>query len=1695
MDAITNKNFARALQYFPKWMQIRRRPYKSTSGHLLRAVIEEMTSIYKEVDEYTKDFFLVNYAGREDSIISQIYVANIGKLEDGLKLDNEFTITENLNEFYKNKKYAYYDNGNLYFKLDEVDGTPIGYIINKFHYTVNLKQEPVWNIFDEFAWFAGIDRLPNESNLSLSNRTYDALRTKNNKNNNILFDDPNILNTYKHRFNSTEFGLKYLIKNLLSAYAGIAFKDIKIDKLNNINIQEVIKDQKVYDYIAKLNKDIAREKIWDITFWENEFKKLDYLPHIWDQPVEYYLDGVGYYDSLKVTTSNLISSSDTTDVSIIGYKKSNQKVSQYLLNSNKNVNIGIGLKKFDLKLKPVQVEYNLKATSTVKVDPATINFKSYKTYNGEYRLPLEDFVDYEVGVKNVTIKNKGLLVNDTNKEVTYKVIAYPKYQGGNIYLTSFKIDNTEQLNNEFTNDYFIKENGAISYLDNYFYGTRISDFASSSNVINTKDGIKLDTSKSTVGTLSIPLTDNMRFKTINYSIKDTPVNIINRFDLIKLNNFKYNQADNYLYIDSDVQGQINIDQIITSLEFEIDKLDNETNTGSCRVLITDDNNNILASKELNTDTKNMKFSFESEDAKRKHISIIKIGQRGFKIKYINATANGLVFSINGQPLSKSLNTYSIPDNPDNKILTLSLHSYLGISNPVINYISIAGEYANFKYYEKSITVSPNSQVNLKIKSRDTVLKLYKDNNIIDDNYDTYDSFIGPGRLPLLVDKQNISKSEFPILTGQINKHNVDYINVDSETKYITLTFDHYEKQIESLSLLNILTNHYSFDKSNDAVFITYDGRVIIYNKNMDQSAFKEVEILGAYFELEYNKIISEIPATLLVNYIHDARGLIKTTEASTENKVYKILLATKNSSNHTLHHSETIVQNQKEYPIILDNFIPKLSAEQVYFVEINLPDGYNQSTQYIRYQHKNKEVLSKWCLLGNNINILTPEISIFANMWNDNESDYNISVNKKLETTLFASELSLQDVYQIDNVDYNLSEYILSVPSYATIVYNEKRYTETIELTEDGLGKFKYSNVSSNNIELSIGGTALVEDEYVLYETPGIIQVNSIYDHDSLSLQATYTYKHPSKIVFTNLDKLYELVEYNINAYDTETLMTIKDMKDGDSKNLNIANNDIDKVYAKALDPNFTAVVVNNVVSVYRNSLDNKVAIKSGYYYEAGKEYYFPVYETEVDHHKEHYVDLNSTKKQGSLVKMQTERQNFIPNSLMDMKVLNPLCYVNFKEQKEVSEISSLHSLTTANTFNNWTFQDCDPTLIELNKNYVINFKFDKEGYAIFRIDKYAYATSYCYIKKAGNLKISLYKEKKLNGFRLQKKPLLEKVEDFIINDDFAFSQFNIDKDFYYYIVVTGIVGSIEEIVLSDKLITEPHSKNIDKYSWDLTEKKNSIANEIIFDTFNYTTDNNIDVDDNDVIQYGTTIDYDATLLATADLKRCQLDKVLLRGNKLITLNEPGTVTTEIFDLINNQYKAKSEDWYKYLKNILYMAAKINTLSEDKFTIRVLGSENYYSKYATIAVIENGDYVLLSNDKLVQYIRFEIDIPANSSISSIDVYNIYDELEDQAIESLPVAGGDFISRLFMVSEKGTYNLDTIDADIKGDVSIKVRSLRKQGVNNQFTAWKDLYRSGTLTPVSFTDTDTFQFKIELLNNKSTIKLNRIGLTAI
>ena len=268
----------------------------------------------------------------------------------------------------------------------------------------------------------------------------------------------------------------------------------------------------------------------------------------------------------------------------------------------------------------------------------------------------------------------------------------------------------------------------------------------------------------------------------------------------------------------------------------------------------------------------------------------------------------------------------------------------------------------------------------------------------------------------------------------------------------------------------------------------------------------------------------------------------------------------------------------------------------------------------------------------------------------------------------------------------------------------------------------------------------------------------------------------------------------------------------------------------------------------------------------------------------------------------------------------------------------------------------------------------------------------------------------------------------------------------------------------------------------------------IHYDNFNaFTT--NLDIDDDGKIVYGTTMDYDATLISSSDLTRCQLDKVLYRNNKLITLDEPGIITTEIFDLIGKHYESENDEYYKYMNNILYFITKINTLSSDVFTIKVLGSNNYYSSYSTIGIIENSCFTLISNEKLTQYIKLQIEMPANSEISSIDVYNVFNETDDFKIPSLVETSGVLLSRLLMVSDKNSYTITSIDGEISGDVRISVRTLRKNGIDSNFTQWKELYKNGKIIPVAVNNTDTFQFRIELLNQNSSALIRKIGLATI
>ena len=79
MDTIykTYKRFIEAAKKFPRWNNTRRRPTTSVGGKLLQSIIEEIGKVEDAIIEYKKDFFIVNYIGRENKTAHYFYNVKI----------------------------------------------------------------------------------------------------------------------------------------------------------------------------------------------------------------------------------------------------------------------------------------------------------------------------------------------------------------------------------------------------------------------------------------------------------------------------------------------------------------------------------------------------------------------------------------------------------------------------------------------------------------------------------------------------------------------------------------------------------------------------------------------------------------------------------------------------------------------------------------------------------------------------------------------------------------------------------------------------------------------------------------------------------------------------------------------------------------------------------------------------------------------------------------------------------------------------------------------------------------------------------------------------------------------------------------------------------------------------------------------------------------------------------------------------------------------------------------------------------------------------------------------------------------------------------------------------------------------------------------------------------------------------------
>ena len=79
--------------------------------------------------------------------------------------------------------------------------------------------------------------------------------------------------------------------------------------------------------LSSVNRDVLKDKRWDLDKWSYDFKSIAFLDNVWDDVVESYQNGIGHGDDLKVVIAD---NDTTTDAEIILYDKSTVKLDKYV---------------------------------------------------------------------------------------------------------------------------------------------------------------------------------------------------------------------------------------------------------------------------------------------------------------------------------------------------------------------------------------------------------------------------------------------------------------------------------------------------------------------------------------------------------------------------------------------------------------------------------------------------------------------------------------------------------------------------------------------------------------------------------------------------------------------------------------------------------------------------------------------------------------------------------------------------------------------------------------------------------------------------------------------------------------------------------------------------------------------------------------------------------------------------------------------------------------------------------------------------------------------------------------------------------------------------------------------------------------------------------------------------------------------
>lgn len=1655
----TYERFIDAAKKFPRWNNTRRRPTNSVGGAILRSIIEEIGKIEDAIIEYKKDFFIVNYVGKEDKIVDFLYNAQIGNIEDSNRLiilEPSLDITTDIKEFYRDPlNKAYYQDGYLIVK-NKINS--IKYSYEGFEYVVEPQQFHVWNIFDEFAWWVSLERFENENNRALLIRT---------------------LNQFRNRSNSSEDGLKNVIYNTLSGITNIDKNEIVFEQPNEDNLYLKNNDGEIlYEEISKFNRDIARTKQWDIDYWDNSFRSLNYIAHPWDADIKVYQDGVGYNNSLSVSTVKDLNLDNETSATINGYKKSSAQIEEYIKNNNLNKNIDLVLTRYNNEINPKYVQYKIEASPLTEIeDPGQVYIDTYQTSKKEIEYSIDSLFESK---ENIVVAPRNKL--ETNKQYVLKILPQSdNYSTMEILECSLKSASGSQNLLVPKSSFDYNNRGLFTNTSVLLHVDSITKLNSSVNLQDYRYGGFSLIDGGLEATCTVDVTDIARNKNQSLIVSSIcePYSIISNPSYIKTEDFTIQNAAYVSGKSAITPSILTIELSCRDLEFDIDKATNDLSSAYVNIETYIDGLLDINYSYYNVSASMFKkYSLKQFKMKNVKVVIKRNTSVPIKISNINVTRYDIkIVTSEGIDISPDKKeSVILPAHEGKYYVDIAINNY-GQNKPIINCIHVG---ANLNILTSVYTVEFNTNgltdpeliINSNCRT-DLYLKEDQKNALDFSPYNIYTNTTTEYQA-IYLDISRFTEIYYsnPEIKYTTNKR--PYIILKPGFSLDTITiYGNVENLIERTSLKNIFSLGLG-----EKLYANKNAKAFIKTKNGISTLLPLTYNLCSSKNGDTYKIWSSRYPNLQVCFVSNT---IKNVESIVEkySGVFDYAyMYDKNSITYIAYNSQNVVKNITTDISIIKNFSPVLSSSiNVFFKLVN-----NDESFKVTFEDGNdwSTSISKKLTIETEINLSNADI-------------FKTSIRHFTENFVLSNNIALADIYTVSNEELELAKYIITPPENMEIVFDIVTISQerdednsVMYVEEDGFNKLLYSNIV-NITKVLINDKEIRPENYTILNDEGIICWNN-NNYIGETLKIIYTYKKPRYLVYKDISYLYDIVGYQIDTLekvDTVTNYVINHATDGTVINIdyNYFVEKPDRIMVATSNPCYTGIINNGVITIKKIAEDDSIVIHNGYYYIDGKEYWYFANKYTVDTERLNGIRSNNIEKNGKDLVFKEEAINYLKNSKMLCNAMNVHCITDFTNYKLVPSINSLNHIGICDSFDNWYSYNMYIS-IDTEKETTQFKSEDASSYALLDITHALFTNKILSCRYSGKLELKIGREILIANQQVANSLFVEQYKNFVSSGSSNIVYFDctdFDLEHYrYYLIVSGS-GILEEIMVTENLssIKEDHNKAINKLGFTIEEEipSKTLIN-LDFEQIAIKL-NNLELDKNLVLQTGTTLDWGITKIADIDLQSVTTTGMLYRKDSWVAQQDGAILTTKVFKVKNP----------KALQNLF---VKINNYPYDNlkdFNIKIFASNLMNTDFKEISNIAKKNLFTINATNATNYYKVEIISAENKIINNVEIFGLYHEGGTATPNVLTNEYGTCITKIYDSGFEAKYILKEIiqDTETPDEIKISIRGLKFSDSDNIWTQWYDINEKHEFDQYRY-----FQFKITLNSSKLKTRINQFVL---